>query len=131
MVSGGLATVFVSDMDRAIRFYTEALGLTLDQHFGNQWASVKAPGGLVIGLHPESKESPAGRKGSITVGFNLDEPLDGAVARLKGQGVKFTKEIFEDGSSRLAHFTDPDGNEFYIIELRAEWQKYGPNASAA
>ncbi len=87
--------------------------------------------GLTIGLHPASEESPAGRIGSITIGFNLDEPIGRAVDRLKKQGVKFTKEIFEDGSSHIAHFTDPDGNEFYIIELRAEWKNYGPNATAA
>jgi predicted enzyme related to lactoylglutathione lyase len=118
-------------MDRAIRFFTETLGLTLEQRFGNHWASVKAANGLSIGLHPASETSPAGRKGSITIGFNLDEPINQAVDRLKKLGVKFTKEIFEDGSSRIANFADPDGNEFYVIELRAEWQKYAPNASAA
>jgi predicted enzyme related to lactoylglutathione lyase len=131
MITGGLPTVFVSDMDRAIRFFTETLGLTLEQRFGNHWASVKAMNGLSIGLHPASEASPAGRKGSITIGFNLDEPIDQAVDRLKTLGVKFTKEIFEDGSSRIANFADQDGNEFYVIELRAEWQKYAPNASAA
>jgi predicted enzyme related to lactoylglutathione lyase len=86
---------------------------------------------LTIGLHPATEESPAGRKGSITIGFNLNEPIDRVVDRLKNQGVKFTQEIFDDGSSRIADFLDPDGNEFYFIELRAEWRKYAPNASAA
>jgi predicted enzyme related to lactoylglutathione lyase len=131
MISGGIPTVFVSDMDRAVHFFTEVLGLTLEQRFGNEWASVKTPGGLTVGLHPASEASPAGRKGSITIGFNLDEPIAKAVDRLKKQGVRFTKEIFEDGYSQVAHFADPDGNEFYIIELRAEWQKYAPDASAA
>lgn len=131
MVNGGIPTIFVSDMDRAIRFFTEILGLGLEQRFGNDWATIKTLNGLSIGLHPASEQSPAGRKGSITIGFNLDEPIDKAVDRLKKQGVKFTREIFEDGFSRIAHFTDPDGNEFYIIEFRAQWQKYAPNASAA
>lgn len=86
---------------------------------------------LTIGLHPASEQSPAGRKGSITIGFNLDEPIDQAVERLKKQGVKFTKDIFQEGASRVAHCTDPDGNEFYIIELRAEWQQYAPGRSVA
>jgi predicted enzyme related to lactoylglutathione lyase len=131
MISGGLATVFVSNMDGAIRFYTGVLGLSLEQRYGNHWASIKAPNGLVIGLHPASNESPAGRKGSVTIGFHLDEPIDQTVDRLKKQGVKFTKEIVNDGSSRVAHFEDPDGNEFYIIELSAEWQKYTPKSSVA
>jgi predicted enzyme related to lactoylglutathione lyase len=130
MITGGLATVFVSDIDRSIRFYTETLGLALEQRFGDHWASVKAANGLTIGLHPASEESPAGGKGSITIGFNLDEPIDTVVDRLKKQGVKFTKEIFQDGYSRIAYFADPDGNEFYIIELKSEWQEYAPNAAA-
>ena len=37
MITGGLPTVFVSDMDRAIRFFTATLGLTLEQRFGNAY----------------------------------------------------------------------------------------------
>jgi predicted enzyme related to lactoylglutathione lyase len=37
MIAGGLATVFVSDMDRAVRFYTETLALKLEYRFGNHW----------------------------------------------------------------------------------------------
>ena len=57
MTKGGVATVIVSDMNRAIRFYTELLGLKLEQRFGNEWASIKAPSGLVIGLHPMSSKA--------------------------------------------------------------------------
>jgi predicted enzyme related to lactoylglutathione lyase len=130
MITGGLPTVFVSELDRSIRFFTETLGLALEQRFGDHWASVKAANGLTVGLHPASEESPAGRKGSITIGFNLDERIDTVVDRLKDQGVKFTKEIFQDGYSRIAYFADPDGNEFYMIELMSEWQERGPDASA-
>jgi predicted enzyme related to lactoylglutathione lyase len=131
MISGGLATVFVSNMDGSVRFYTDVLGLALEQRFGNHWASIKGPNGFVIGLHPASDESPAGRKGSVTIGFHLDEPIDRAVDRLKKQGVKFTKEIVDEGSSRVAHFEDPDGNELYIIELSAQWQRQTPRSSVA
>ena len=79
MFSGGIVTVFVSDLDKAVRFYTEALGLKLAFRFGNEWASIKAGDSLVIGLHPGSKDSPAGRKGSITLGLQLTEPIDKAV----------------------------------------------------
>ena len=70
MFSGGMVTVFVSDMDKAVRFYTEVLGLKLGFRSDNEWASIKAGDGLVIGLHPASKDSPAGRRGSITLAYN-------------------------------------------------------------
>ena len=54
MFSNGNATIFVSDMDRSVNFYTKILGLKLAQRFGNHWASVEA-GKLTIGLHPASR----------------------------------------------------------------------------
>jgi catechol 2,3-dioxygenase-like lactoylglutathione lyase family enzyme len=42
MITGGNATVFVSNMDRAVQFYTEVLGLKLTNRFGDNWATVEA-----------------------------------------------------------------------------------------
>jgi catechol 2,3-dioxygenase-like lactoylglutathione lyase family enzyme len=39
MISGGNATVFVSNMDAAVRFYTQVLGLRLTNRFGDNWAT--------------------------------------------------------------------------------------------
>ena len=61
MFSGGNVTVYVSNMDKAVRFYSETLGLKLAYRFGDHWASVEAGKGLTIGLHPASAQSPAGR----------------------------------------------------------------------
>jgi len=43
-------TVMVSNLDRAIQFYTESLGLTLKNRYGAHWADIEGPG-IVIGLH--------------------------------------------------------------------------------
>ena len=128
MLKGGVATVIVSDMNRAIRFYTELLGLKLEQRFGNEWASIKAPSGLVIGLHPMSSKSPAGRSGSISIGFELDEPLEQAVQRLKKQGVEFRGPILDDDPVRIALFGDPDGNDLYLSELSADYKSFAAQA---
>ena len=40
MFRAGVVTVYVSDMDRAVKFYTEALGFTLKERYGNHWASI-------------------------------------------------------------------------------------------
>src|SRR5713101_6395731 len=49
MFSGGNVTVYVSNMDRAVRFYSETLGLKLAYRFGDHWASIEAGTGLTIG----------------------------------------------------------------------------------
>ena len=83
MITSGLATVFVSDMDRAVNFYCDVLGLKLAYRFGDDWAQIIAGPGLTIGLHPESDESPAGKKGSITIGLNVSKPIEEVVTTLR------------------------------------------------
>jgi catechol 2,3-dioxygenase-like lactoylglutathione lyase family enzyme len=103
-------------MDRAVKFYTEVLGMKLEYRFGNHWASVRT-GDLAIGLHPESTENPTGRKGSITIGFRVSEPIEDVVGKLEGKGVKFHGTIVEDrGGLKFIDFEDPDGNRLHLAK---------------
>src|SRR5690348_18032971 len=104
-----VVTIFVSNMDRAVRFYTEVLGMKIEYRFGNDWTSLKTEDGVTVGLHPASNTSPAGRKGSITIGFEVSEPIDKAVAGMKAKGVKFAGPVVDDKEIKAAHFEDPDG----------------------
>lgn len=119
MISGGNATVFVSDLDTAVRFYTDALGLQLLERYENDWAAVKA-GALIIGLHPNAEFAPrSGTAGAISIGLDVTVPLEEAIATLSDRGVRFKGAIVEDPYSpaRLAFFDDPDGNALYLLEL--------------
>ena len=126
MIHGGNATIYVSDMDRAVGFYTNTLGLKLQFRAGNHWAQVDAGNGLQIGLHPTGPHSPpAGKSGSISVGFSISKPLDQVVNTLQSRGVAFRGPIVDDakGGIRLAFFGDPDGNDLYLVEVKqqAKW----------
>ena len=59
MLSGGHAIVYVAEMDAAVRFYSDVLGLNLTNRYGDKWATVEAGRNLVIGLHPRTARSPA------------------------------------------------------------------------
>ncbi len=119
MITGGNATVFVSSMDRAVEFYSGVLGLRLANRFGDHWATVEAGKGLTIGLHPASPKYPApGTKGGMMLGLEINEPVEGVVARLSAKGVRMLGGVIEDQAGRFAHFEDPDGNEFYLWETR-------------
>jgi catechol 2,3-dioxygenase-like lactoylglutathione lyase family enzyme len=126
MFSSGNVTVYVSNMDRAVRFYTEVLGLRLAYRFGDHWASVELGKGLTIGLHPASAESPAGRQGSMAIGLELSGvQIHEAVSRLAAKGVKFDGPVREGKAGSFAGFTDPDGNRLYLAELNWEHVSQG------
>ena len=122
-ISGGMPTIFVSDMEAAVRFYTEALGLKLLERYGDHWASIDCGQNLTIGLHPASAQNPAGRVGSMTIGFRSSEPIRDTVTKLKARGVVFRGDIIDDTQLLVANFQDPDGNPFYLAEPKAAYRR--------
>lgn len=119
MFAGGLVTVFVTDMDRSVRFYTEQLGLPLLQRYENQFALIDAGHGLTIGLHAAAEVSPAGpRKTGVAIGLYLSGPIRDAVTALKRRGVAFNGPILTEASvGMFAYLSDPDGNSLYLAEM--------------
>ena len=123
MFRAGVVTIYVSDMDRAVQFYTEALGFALKERYGNHWASIDGGPGLTIGLHPATAEVPAGRQGSIALGLYLSQPIAEAVKTLTSRGIAFTGPVInDDGILSLAFFTDPDGNSLYLAEMSQSYK---------
>ena len=112
----GIATVWlpVTDMDRAVTFYRDSLGLDVIEHDGD-WSEVTA-GDQRIGLN--ANESPAGDGGAV-VAFNVDD-LGSAVDELKGNGVEFTDEVSEHPWGKIAPFKDPDGNDLQLYAPPAD-----------
>ena len=109
-------TVMVNEMDRAVEFYINTLGLKLKGRYGDEFAQVEAAG-MTIGLHPANKNGPKpGDSGSLSIGFGVDS-LDKAMAELKSRGVKFS-QILDDNQVMLAFFTDPDGDPLYLSEIK-------------
>lgn len=116
MIAGGNATIYVSNLDEAIRFYTDVLGLTIRNRFGNHWAAVQAGQTLVIGLHPWSANHPLpGTKGAVQIGLSVsrDEPIEALAARLERRGVNVSP-VLESEDASYIHFADPDGNPIYV-----------------
>lgn len=94
--------------------------MKLLERYGDHWASIDCGHGLTIGLHPASPQNPAGRVGSITIGFRSSEPIRETVATLEARGVVFRGDIVDDTQLLIANFQDPDGNPFYLSELKSE-----------
>ena len=132
--------IVVSDMDRALRFYRDLLGLhvvkTLTEHgdyidtvLGMPCVQVQTvkladEGGSMLELlefnSPESQER-SGRLcdvGPSHVAFTVQD-IDLEYVRLSGEGVAFisTPCCSPDGGARVAFCCDPDGTPVELVEV--------------
>ena len=122
-----MISIFVSDMDRALAFYTEKLG------FINTGAEFKDEDTHLIWLLPEAaaKEnyptqialsaSPPGdpRIGAASGLVFSSDDIEATYMELKNKGVEFTLDLVrhnygEGEGDQEASFIDPDGNEFLL-----------------
>lgn len=107
--------LFVRDLDRAVRFYVETLGMKLVEEAGSGWAVVDAGEGFRIGLHEGAAMDGRGAF-APSVGLYPKVPLREAVAIFENRGVEF--DVKDDGPVTLAHFRDPDDNVLYLCQER-------------
>jgi len=104
----------VADLDAAVRFYSEVLGLPLAARSQERaWFMVGER--TRIGLWVP-QVGIAGGQGGAHVHYALhiaEQDYDEAVARLREHGYDSHEEDFEE-NGRAAYVTDPDGN---VVEL--------------
>ena len=119
MYKTGNVTLMVADMDRAIAFYTQAVGLELRVRYGNEWAEIVAPG-VTLGLHQAqgaiARSDPAI---GISIGLEVDD-IAAAVLELTAKGIAFPNGIRETSDLREASFADPDGTSLYLAEIKPQ-----------
>lgn len=103
-------SINVTDVDAALRFYTDVLGLGVrpdrpDFPFGGAWLDA---GGQQVHLIEAPPPAGLGQHFALLVG-----DLDATVGELRGRGVDVSdpKPV---GASRQAFLTDPSGN---LVEL--------------
>ena len=125
-----LASVFVSDQDHALRFYTEKLGFTKKQDIPmgeHRWLTVTGddgPDSVELVLEPDAH--PASRTfkealiedGIPWTMFSVDD-VQSEYERLKGLGVRFTQEPTDLGTCIVAVLDDTCGNLIQLFEEKA------------
>ncbi|MCA1559728.1 MAG: VOC family protein [Acidobacteria bacterium] len=120
-----LTSIMVDDQDKALRFYTEALGFRKKHEIPvgeYKWLTVvsaEGPDDLELALEPNA--NPAGRtfqeamfaQGIPLAAFEVTD-IAGECARLKAHHVAFTREPTVMGPVTIAVFSDTCGN---LIQL--------------
>jgi predicted enzyme related to lactoylglutathione lyase len=102
---------FVADMDRAIKFYKDVIGLPLK--FQSPAWSEFATGEITLALHPASAKNPAGR---LELGFNVSD-LQQFHTELTGKGVQFPMApAKQDCGGMLAQFVDSEGAHISVSD---------------
>jgi predicted enzyme related to lactoylglutathione lyase len=99
----GYAIHFVADMDRAVAFYRDTVGLPLK--FASPGWSEFATGATTLALHPASDQNPAG---TTHLGLHADD-VAGMHRALTSAGVRFTREPTPEHGITLAEFVDSEG----------------------
>jgi predicted enzyme related to lactoylglutathione lyase len=110
----GISVVWlpVSDMDRALEFYGDTLGLDIEQQ-EDDWSMVVA-GSIRIGLNGRDSEHSGGEGGAVIAFATTD--IEESVSELRASGVDFAGDVSEHPWGKVATFRDPDGNELQLYE---------------
>lgn len=123
-----LTTIYVDDQEKALRFYTDVLGLTAKNDFSNQgyrWLTVASsdePDGTELQL--ALNDNPAGKayqealfkQGQPAIMFYSDD-VKADYERIKANGGEFTMPPTDVTASTITQLKDGCGNLVQITQL--------------
>lgn len=108
------AHYWTKNMDAAVSFYRDVLGLAMTMRAGEDWAEFDVGGTIVAvhGIRPGNSPPQAG----ATVVFEVQD-IEETQRLMRNHGVVFEGDVREvPGAGRFASFRDPDGNILQIYE---------------
>jgi len=119
--------VDVSDLEKAIAFYRDGLGLTPGRRLRNNWAEMLGADAPIDLLTEAAGTAPSPNCKAIRsydrhwTPVHLDfvvEDLEKAVERAKAAGATMDHEIKARPYGRIAVLADPFGNGFCLLEMK-------------
>ena len=113
-----LVWIVVKDIKAAIQFYTEVVGLKLEEFCEEyKWAElIGHAGGARLGIAEQSSDEPI-LPGSNSVLTLSVANIETSLQDLKHKGLQFKGEMMEiPGQVKLQMAVDKDGNHFQIVE---------------
>jgi predicted enzyme related to lactoylglutathione lyase len=123
-----VTSIYVDDQDKALRFYTEVLGMAKKNDFSQgpyRWltvASPEEPAGVELQL--ALNNDPAAKAYQQAI-FQQNQPaimfftedIKGDCERIKGRGGEFTMPSTEVTGSTIAMLNDTCGNRIQLTQL--------------
>ena len=113
-----LSWIVVADIEAAIKFYTETVGLNLlEFHKEYKWAELQGQDGATLGIaeHSTGCEVEAGSNAVVTI--SVEDIVAARESFLKKQ-VQLVGDIVEvPGHVKMQTFKDQDGNTFQLCQM--------------
>ena len=127
-----LTSVYVDDQDKALRFYTEVLGMVKKADFSQgpfRWLTVVSPEdpeGTQLQLALNNDPAAKAYQDAL---FSQSKPalmlftdnIDGDYDRAKSRGAEFTMPPTDVTASKIAMLKDGCGNLVQISQLSKQW----------
>jgi catechol 2,3-dioxygenase-like lactoylglutathione lyase family enzyme len=119
MLSVGTVVLRVTDMDRAVDFWTRALGYRpRDGETGEEWTTLLPPGGDGVGISLDRTDEPPPAYPHVHLDLYAGDAADQAaeVERLVGLGAERVDwDRYPDDPDFIV-LADPAGNRFCVID---------------
>jgi catechol-2,3-dioxygenase len=131
------AVLFVSDLDRSIRFYEEAFGFTVIARERRADAAFLRAAGSdnhhdlgLFGVGADAPRPPRGAVGLYHLAWQVPTIDDLAAARTALAGLGALSGESSHGATKSLYGTDPDGHEFEVMWLlpREAWGEHESSA---
>ena len=120
-----LVNIDVDDLERATRFYCDALGLRVGRRFDGWVELIGMPSPIyLLPKPPGSRASPVSRDTRrytrhwtpVHLDFVVPD-LDQSVARAKAAGANMEIDVRTHAWGRIAQLSDPFGNGFCLLQF--------------
>lgn len=108
-------TIYVSDLDKALTFYNQALGYNVQERYGNCIVQLKSEGAVLILQKVDGDDEP-----SVKLAFQ-SEDIEADIAMLKSSGAKILHDEPQQCPVGIyIAFEDIDGIGHELIEFIEE-----------
>ena len=112
------------DLERAVAFYGETLGLPCSVHMPERGFAEFESGNLTLSVISPEKMGLEYHVSHTHIALHVDD-VEAARAALQERGVVFGGDTFDTGVCHMGFFTDPDGNALMLHH------RYAPRTTGA
>jgi len=124
-----LVNIDVGDLDRAVRFYRDGLGLSVARRFGAGAVELvgassriylleNAEGSAPLSTDPAARRTYARHWTPVHVDFVVDD-VEAAAARACTAGARLERPVSDTAWGRIAVLADPFGHGFCLLSFNA------------